>query len=35
LGANAPRSYTQQDETWIGGIADKLSHTLNQAAING
>jgi len=34
LGANAPRSYTQQDETWIGGIADKLTHTLNQEAIN-
>lgn len=24
LGANAPRSYTQQDENWIAGIADKL-----------
>jgi hypothetical protein len=34
LGANAPRSYTQQDETWIGGIADKLTHSLNQEAIN-
>ncbi|MDB9495459.1 cofactor assembly of complex C subunit B [Spirulina major CS-329] len=28
LGANAPRSYTQQDERWIAGIADKLAHTL-------
>ncbi len=28
LGANAPRSYTKQDETWIAGIADKLSFTL-------
>jgi hypothetical protein len=28
LGANAPRSYTKQDETWISGIADKLSVTL-------
>lgn len=29
LGANAPRSYTQQDETWIAGIADKLEVTLS------
>lgn len=29
LGANAPRSYTQQDETWIAGIADKLGNTLD------
>lgn len=28
LGANAPRSYTKQDENWIAGIADKLSNTL-------
>jgi Cofactor assembly of complex C subunit B, CCB2/CCB4 len=28
LGANAPRSYTKQDETWIAGIADKLEHTF-------
>jgi Cofactor assembly of complex C subunit B, CCB2/CCB4 len=28
LGANAPRSYTQQDENWVTGIADKLAHTL-------
>src|SRR6478672_1167198 len=30
LGANAPRSYTKQDETWIEGIADKLADTLNR-----
>jgi len=28
LGANAPRSYTKQDEIWIEGIADKLADTL-------
>jgi hypothetical protein len=28
LGANAPRSYTRQDEAWITGIADKLDNTL-------
>jgi Cofactor assembly of complex C subunit B, CCB2/CCB4 len=28
LAANAPRSYTQQDEAWISGIADKLTHSL-------
>ena len=28
LGANAPRSYTQQDENWIEGIAEKLANTL-------
>ena len=28
LGANAPRSYTKQDERWIEGIADKLAVTL-------
>lgn len=28
LGANAPRSYTQQDEAWIAGIADKVANTL-------
>lgn len=28
LGANAPRSYTKQDENWIEGIADKLANTL-------
>ena len=30
LGANTPRSYTKQDETWIEGIADKLANTLNE-----
>jgi hypothetical protein len=30
LGANAPRSYTQQDEAWIGAIADKLSYSLSR-----
>jgi hypothetical protein len=30
LGANAPRSYTKQDETWVAGIADKLASTLSQ-----
>ncbi len=34
LAANAPRSYTQQDENWIAGLADKLANTLsNPAAI--
>lgn len=28
LGANAPRSYTKQDENWIEGIADKLAETF-------
>lgn len=31
LGANAPRSYTQQDETWVEAIAEKLDNTLSQA----
>jgi hypothetical protein len=30
LAANAPRSYTQQDEAWIAGIADKLGETLDR-----
>lgn len=30
LGANAPRSYTRQDETWVGAIADKLANTLGE-----
>ncbi len=29
LGANAPRSYTKQDQIWIAGIADKLDVTLS------
>ncbi|MBE9070319.1 cofactor assembly of complex C subunit B [Leptolyngbya cf. ectocarpi LEGE 11479] len=32
LGANAPRSYTKQDETWIEGIADKLGASLDALA---
>ncbi len=28
LGANAPRSYTKQDENWLEAIAQKLSVTL-------
>lgn len=28
LGANTPRSYTQQDEKWIEGLADKLAECL-------
>jgi len=31
VAANAPRSYTKQDETWIEGIADKLSYTLARS----
>ena len=31
LGANAPRSYTQQDENWIAGIANKVGDTLDRA----
>lgn len=31
LGAKAPRSYTQQDEDWITGIAEKLAHSLDNA----
>jgi len=30
LGANAPRSYTQQDEVWIRGITDKLGDSLDK-----
>lgn len=30
LGANAPRSYTRQDENWIKGIADKLAVTMDN-----
>jgi hypothetical protein len=33
LAANAPRSYTQQDEIWIAGIADKLAITLSDPAV--
>lgn len=31
LGANAPRSYTKQDENWIEAIADKLAVTLSTS----
>ncbi len=34
LGANAPRSYTKQDEAWIEGIADKLSNSLQLSGEN-
>lgn len=34
LGANAPRSYTRQDEQWISAIADKLAYTLSQLIID-
>lgn len=30
LGANVPRSYTNQDEAWVSAIADKLDNTLGQ-----
>ncbi|MEP0916082.1 cofactor assembly of complex C subunit B [Leptolyngbya sp. DQ-M1] len=30
LGANAPRSYTRQDEKWVSAIAEKLDNTLSQ-----
>ena len=30
LGANAPRSYTQQDERWIEALAEKLTHSLQS-----
>ena len=33
LGANAPRSYTKQDETWIEGIADKLGASLDAMMV--
>lgn len=33
LGANAPRSYTKQDEAWIEAIADKLANTLQTTLI--
>ncbi|MEO0430425.1 MAG: cofactor assembly of complex C subunit B [Cyanobacteria bacterium J06656_5] len=34
LGANAPRSYTKQDEAWVEGIADKLGTSLDATAIS-
>jgi len=30
LGANAPRSYTKQDENWVTAIADKLAYNLDK-----
>jgi hypothetical protein len=33
LAANAPRSYTKQDEAWIEGIADKLGNTLDTVEV--
>jgi hypothetical protein len=30
LGANAPRSYTKQDENWVEAIAEKLSYSLEH-----
>jgi Cofactor assembly of complex C subunit B, CCB2/CCB4 len=30
LAANAPRSYTRQDEAWIAAIADKIANTLES-----
>lgn len=33
LGANAPRSYTEQDEAWIAGIADKLADSLSKQKV--
>jgi hypothetical protein len=35
LGANAPRSYTRQDEVWVAAIADKLENTLFQEVETG
>jgi Cofactor assembly of complex C subunit B, CCB2/CCB4 len=32
LAANAPRSYTQQDEAWIAGIAEKLAYSFELAS---
>jgi hypothetical protein len=34
LAANAPRSYTRQDEAWVAGIADKLGYALDAMAID-
>jgi hypothetical protein len=30
LAANAPRSYTKQDEKWVAAIADKLANTMSE-----
>lgn len=34
LGANAPRSYTIQDQNWVSGIADKLAVTLSNYLVD-
>ena len=33
LGANAPRSYTRQDENWIAAIVEKLENTLGSGGV--
>ena len=33
LAANAPRSYTKQDEAWIAGLAEKLTFSLNTLSL--
>jgi hypothetical protein len=33
LAANAPRSYTRQDEAWVAGLADKLGYALDELAV--
>ncbi len=33
LGANAPRSYTKQDENWVAGIGDKLGASLGSGIL--
>ncbi|MDX2239890.1 MAG: cofactor assembly of complex C subunit B [Leptolyngbyaceae cyanobacterium bins.302] len=35
LGANAPRSYTRQDEQWIAAITEKLEYGLSQTKVGG
>ncbi|WOD41634.1 cofactor assembly of complex C subunit B [Nodosilinea sp. E11] len=34
LAANAPRSYTRQDEAWVEGLADKLGHSLDALSLD-
>ncbi|CBN58905.1 MULTISPECIES: cofactor assembly of complex C subunit B [Kamptonema] len=33
LGANAPRSYTKQDENWVEGISDKIEDSFRRYLI--
>jgi hypothetical protein len=33
LGANAPRSYTKQDENWVEAIASKILFTISQKSL--